>query len=122
MQPDDIDDSTWRQSNWVLGIDFSQTPGGSSATLGMPIEWKLDAGTTFRTWMVRSIQVPEDASIGSKSFTLQANLEGYQKVSDSGRYTVNVIHEYSLDTEIERELIGLFQLQTQMEIQSLPLP
>ena len=104
VQPDDIDESTWRQSNWVLDIDFSQTPGGSDATLGMPIEWKLDAGTTFRTWMVRvNVCVPEDASIGSKSFTLQANLEGYQKVSDSGRYTVNVIHEYSLDTQIERE-------------------
>ena len=104
VQPDDIDESTWSQSNWVLDIDFSQTPGGSEATLGMPIEWKLDAGTTFRTWMVRvNVCVPDDASIGSKSFTLQANLEGYQKVSDSGRYTVNVIHEYSLDTEIERE-------------------
>ncbi len=34
---------------------------------------------------------------------MQANLEGYQKVSDSGRYTVNVIHEYNLDTQIERE-------------------
>ena len=47
--------------------------------------------------------MPDDASIGSKSFTLQANLEGYQKVSDSGRYTVNVIHEYSLDSQIELE-------------------
>ncbi|DAC58186.1 MAG TPA: hypothetical protein D7I07_04120 [Candidatus Poseidoniales archaeon] len=54
--------------------------------------------------MVRvNVCVPDDASIGSKSFTLQANLEGYQKVSDSGRYTVNVIHEYNLDTQIERE-------------------
>ena len=70
----------------------------------MPIEWKLDAGTTFRTWMVRvNVCVPDDASIGSKSFTLQANLEGYQKFQILGRYTVNVIHEYSLDTQIERE-------------------
>ena len=103
-QPNDIDEATWRESNWVLEVDFSQTPGGSEATLGMPIEWKLDAGTTFRTWMVRvNVCVPDDASIGSKSFTLQANLEGYQKVSDSGRYTVNVIHEYSLDTQVEIE-------------------
>ena len=87
-----------------MDIDFSQTPGGADATLGMPIEWKLDAGTSFRTWEVRiKVCVPDDASIGSKSFTLQANLEGYQKVSDSGRYTVNVIHEYSLDTQIELE-------------------
>mgnify|MGYP007000459262 len=71
-----------RQSNWVLDIDFSGTPGGSDATLGMPIEWKINAGDTFRTWTVEvEVCVPDDASIGSKSFTLQANLEGYQKVS-----------------------------------------
>ena len=87
-----------------MDIDFSGTPGGSDATLGMPIEWKINAGDTFRTWTVEvEVCVPDDASIGSKSFTLQANLEGYQKVSDSGRYTVNVIHEYSLDTQIELE-------------------
>ena len=94
-KPDDIDDATWGQSNWVVDVDFSQTLGGSDATLGTPIEWKLDPGTTFKTYLVRvTLCVPEDASIGSKSITLQANLEGYQKVSDSARYTINVIHEY----------------------------
>ena len=103
-KPDDIDDATWGQSNWVVDVDFSQTLGGSDATLGTPIEWKLDPGTTFKTYLVRvTLCVPEDASIGSKSITLQANLEGYQKVSDSARYTINVIHEYSLETNIERD-------------------
>ena len=103
-KPSNIDEVTWGQSNWVVDVDFSQTLGGSDATLGTPIEWKLDPGTTFKTYLVRiTLCVPEDASIGSKSVTLQANLEGYQKVSDSARYTINVIHEYSLDTNIERE-------------------
>ena len=99
-----IDGTTWNLSNWYVGVDFTQTLGGSSATLGTPIEWKLDAGTTFKTYMVSiTICVPDDASIGSKTITLQANLEGYQKVSDSARYTINVEHEYSLETEIDRD-------------------
>ncbi len=103
-KPDDIDDTTWQQSNWVVTVDFSQATQNSDATLGIPIEWKLDPGGTSKTLLVKiKVCVPEDASIGSKSITLQANLEGYQKVSDSARYTINVIHEYSLETNIERE-------------------
>ncbi len=101
----DINPDVWQETNWYVEVDFTNASlPAENAALGVPIEWKLRDGTTFETRTVGVIVcVPDDASVGTKSITLQANLEGYQKISDLARYTINIHHEYNLDTQIELE-------------------
>ena len=98
-KPEEVDLNTWRQDHWTLDLDFSNAPSARD----------IDDPTTPRLWpiettytVVASICAPYNANAGlGPAVTVKAHLEGYPRVADSVILSTNVIHVFSLDTQIE---------------------
>ena len=110
--PEGVDITAWRETNWYVTVDFANAPG-TDTPLDQPREWRIDPGKDSVTYqVVVNVCAPASASAGlGPTVTLKANLEGYQKVSDSKRYDTNVEHVYALETEVSIDEDKLVQKQ-----------
>tara|TARA_B100001996_G_scaffold182027_2_gene139080 strand:- start:3456 stop:8462 length:5007 start_codon:yes stop_codon:yes gene_type:complete len=89
----------WRQDHWTVQLDFSNAPGPRDpADVNSPRLWPMD--TTYV--VVAEICAPYNANAGlGPAVTVKAHLEGYPRVSDKTTLSTNVLHVFSLNTEVE---------------------
>ena len=89
----------WRQDHWTVQLDFSNAPGPRDPNdINSPRLWPMDT----KYVVVAEICAPYNANAGlGPAVTVKAHLEGYPRVSDKTTLSTNVLHVFSLDTEVE---------------------
>ena len=97
-RPDEIPEHVWKEDHWTLNLDFKNAPGGNSVSMSEPRHWSTIA---YPYTVTAIVCAPDNANAGlGPAFTVKAHLDGATRVSDSVILSTNVVHVYSLDSNV----------------------